>query len=71
MADGVVAEGDVVAIGDNGFVSLGDGERDKIVSLAGKRGGDGHRDGGDHAFEVVFGDGDLSGTRVADAVGRL
>lgn len=71
MAHGVITEGDVVAVGDDGFVSLGDGKRDEIVGLTGERGGDGHGDGGDHAFEIVFGDGDLSGTRVADAVGRL
>ena len=71
MANGVIAEGHIVAVGDDGFVALGHGERHEIIRLAAEGGGDGHGDGGNHALEIIAGNGDLAGAGVADAIWRL
>ncbi len=52
MADGVVAEGNVVAVGDHGFVALVHRERDKVISLALQSGRSRVRDGGDHSLQI-------------------
>ena len=52
MADRIVAERHVVAVGDYRLVALAHGERDEVVRLAIERGRDARGDGGDHAFEV-------------------
>ena len=71
MADRVVAERDVVAVGDHGFFSLTHGQRDEVVGLAFQRGRDLRRHGGDHALEIERVDRDFAGHGVADSVGRL
>ena len=40
MADGVIAERDIVAVGDDGLLALAHRERHEIVRLARERGGD-------------------------------
>ena len=52
MADGVVAEGNVVAVGDHGVVALVHRERDEVIGLALQGRGGGVRDGGDHSFQI-------------------
>jgi hypothetical protein len=71
MANGVVAEGHIIAIGDDGLVTLGYGEGYEVVRFAGECGGHRHGDRGDHAFEIVVGDGDFTGAGIADAVRGL
>src|SRR5579862_5050827 len=71
MADGVVAQCDVVAVGDQRVVALAHRERDEIIGLAFERRGDPGRYGRDHAFEIERVDGNLSGAGVADSVGCL
>ena len=71
MADGVVAERDIVAVGDQDFVSLGDGERDEVIRLALERFGSLDGNGGDHALHVERADGSLARDGVTDAVSRL
>ncbi len=71
MADGAVAERDVVALGDHDLLILNHRERHEVVSLALEGGGDGNRHGGHHALEVGGAERDLAQAGVTDAVGRL
>ena len=71
MADGVVAEGNVVAVGDHGVVALVHRERHKVISLALQSSGSGVGDGGDHSFQIRGGHGDLAGDGITDSIGRL
>src|SRR5579871_6716302 len=71
MANGVVAKRDVIAVGDNGLISLAHGERDEVICLAFKCAGDFGWNGRDHALEIERIDGDLAGRGIADAVRRL
>ena len=71
MADRVVAQRHVVAVGDHSFVALVHGQRDKVVSLALQRGRGGIRHGGHHALQVGLRDGDLSRSGVADSIRSL
>ena len=71
MANRVVAERDVVAIGDHGVLALIHRERHKVVGLALQSGGSGVGDGSDHSLQIRSRDGDLADDGVADAIGRL
>src|SRR5208283_2661834 len=71
MANGAVAELDVVGGGDEVFAGVGDGEGHEVVGSMAKglreRGGN----GADEALEIGVGDAGLSPGGVADAVGGL
>jgi hypothetical protein len=71
MADGIVAEADVVAIGDHGLVTLADRERDEVVRFALQSCGDTDGNGSNHALEVERVERDFARTGIADSVGRL
>ena len=71
MANRVIAKRNVVAVGNHGLIALGDGERNKVVSLAAERGRHRHRHHGNHAVKIVVGYRDLARTRIADAIRRL
>jgi len=71
VADGVVAQRDVVALGDERLITLADGEWHEVVGLALERSRDRARYGCDHAVEIGFGKRDLAAVRVANAIGRL
>src|SRR5215469_1325785 len=71
MADRIVAESDVVPIGDQRVIALADCERDEVVSLAFEGGSDAGRNGRDHALEVKRIHRNLAGAGVADAVRSL
>src|SRR5579872_1374301 len=71
MANGVVAEGDVVAVGDESLLALTHGKRYEVIGFSIEGGRDARGNGGDHPFEIEGIDGDFAGRGVADAVGRL
>ena len=71
MANRVVAERNVVAVGNHRLFALGHGERHEVVRLAAERGGHRHGHRRDHALEVVVGNGNLARAGVADAIWRL
>ena len=71
MANRAVAEGNVVAVGDDGLVSLIDGERDEVIRLAIKRRSDRLGDDGDHAFDISAGNIHFAGNGVTDSVRSL
>src|SRR5208282_2086123 len=71
MANGIVTESNVVTIGNDGFVALGNGERDEVIRFAGEGGGYRAGDGRDHALEIVVGNGDFTRAGIADSVGGL
>ena len=71
MANRVVAERNVVAIGDHGLIALGHGERHEIIRLAIERDRHRHGHGGNHALEIVVGDSNLSRAGIADPIRRL
>src|SRR3974377_274501 len=71
MADGVIAERNVVAVGDERLVALAYCQRDEVISFAFESGRDAGRNGSDHAFEVERVDCDFTGTGVTDTVRGL
>ncbi len=71
MANRIVAEGNVVAVGNYGVLALGHGERHEVVRLTAQRGGDRHWHRGNHAVEIVLSNGNLARAGVTDAIGRL
>jgi len=71
MANRVVAERNVVAVGNHRLFPLGHGEGHKVVSLAAERSGHRHWHCGGHALEIVVGNGDLARAGIADAIRRL
>ncbi len=71
MADRVIAERDVIAVGNDGLFSLADGERNEVVGFAFQRVRDFSGHGGDHALEIEGVDRDLSRHGIADSVGCL
>ena len=71
MADCVVAEGYVIAVGDKGLIAVTDRQGNEVVSLAFQCRSDAGRNGGDHAVEVEGVDRDLAQAGVTDAIGSL
>ena len=71
MANRIVAERNVVAVGNYGVFALGHGERHEVVRLAAERGSDRHGHRGGHALEIVVGNGNLARAGIADAIRRL
>ena len=71
VANGILAQRDIVAVGNQRLLALADGERNEVVSLAGERGRGGARDSGNHPVQIVLGNGDFPGTGVTNTVGRL
>src|ERR1700693_4669033 len=71
MADGVVAERDVVAVGDVSLLALRNSEWHKVVRLAFERGGNFGWDCRNHTLQVKRVHGNFSGGGVANAVHRL
>jgi hypothetical protein len=71
MADRIVAQRDVVTVGDDRLFSLIHGERDEVISLALERGGDAPGHGRDHALQVKGVHRDFAAHGIADSVGRL
>ncbi len=52
MADGVVAERDIVPVRDQGLVALAHRQRDEVIRLALERGRNLRGNRGDHPFQV-------------------
>ena len=71
MANCVVAERNVVAVGNHGLIALGYGERHEVVRFAAERGGHRHWHRGNHAVEIVVGNRDFARAGITDAVRRL
>ncbi len=71
VTDRLVTEGDIIAIGDQGVVSLADREWDEVVGLAIERVRNGVGERGNHALEFRCRDGDLSARGIANTIGRL
>src|SRR5438445_351282 len=71
MAHSVIAEGNIVAVGNQGFLPLANRQRNKIIGLALQRGRGSARHGSNHSLQVGFGDRDLTGNRIADTIWRL
>src|SRR5579864_71460 len=71
MAYGVVAKGDIVAIGDDSLFTLADGEGDEVIGFALEGGRHAGRDGGDHTFQVEGIDRNFSGHGITDSVWGL
>ena len=71
MADGAVAEIDGVGGRDQHLFLVGDGERNKIVSVLGEAFGDRHRHRLDHAGEIGFGEVRIAKGSVEDSVGTF
>src|SRR5579885_504115 len=71
MANGVIAKGDVVAVGDQRLVAVTHCKRYEVIGFAIERGRNAGGNGGDHALEIERIDGDFSRGGIADAVGRL
>ena len=71
MANRIVAERNVVAVGDYGILALIHRERHKIKSLVVQGGGSGVGDGSDHSLQIGGRDRDLARDGVADAIGGL
>src|SRR5207245_2586000 len=71
MAHSVIAEGNIVAVGNQGFLPLANRQRNKIIGLALQRGRGSARHGRNHSLQVGFGDRDLTGNRIADTIWRL
>ena len=71
MADGIVAERHVIAIGDNCFITLADGQRNKVIRLALKPGRDFFWNCGDHSLQVERVDRDFPREGITDSVGSL
>ncbi len=71
MANCVVAERHVVAVGDHGLIPLAHGQRDKVVRLAFQRCRDFGRHGGNHALQIERIHSSLTGHGIANPVCRL
>ena len=71
MAHRVVAERDVVAVGNQRLVVLAYGQGDEVIRLAFQRRCDPRRDSGDHPLQIKRVDRDLAGRGVTNTVGRL
>ncbi|MGO9087085.1 MAG: hypothetical protein ACLQBK_17840 [Candidatus Sulfotelmatobacter sp.] len=71
MADGIIAEGNVVTVGDQGFVALAHGERNEVIGVAFECGRDTRGNGGDHSLQIERVHRDLARHGVADPIGRL
>ena len=68
MANGVVAERHIVAVGDHGFLALAYGQRDEVVGLALENGRHFRWNRCDHALQIKRVDRDLASDGIADAV---
>jgi len=71
MANRVVAERNVVAVGNHGLIALGHGERHEVVRLAAERGRHRQLAPLQSCVEVVVGNGNFARAGVADAIRRL
>ena len=71
VADGVVAQLHVIAVGDHRVFALAHGQRDEVIRVAVKGPGGRFGNGGDHALKIGIGDGDLARNGITNAIGRL
>src|SRR5580692_10390694 len=71
MANRIVAEPNVVAIGDHGVLALIHRERNEVIGLALQSGGSSVGDSRDHSLQIRGCHGDLADDGVADAIRRL
>src|ERR1700743_1129434 len=71
VTDGAFYERAVKVLGHQGFVAVTDGERDKIISLAVQRRGNGAGHGVDDAFQIAGRQCDFACGGVTDSVGCL
>ena len=71
MANRLVAQGTVIALGNQRFISVAHRERNKIICFAVQCSGDAAGHGGDHFFQFTGRQGKLAGSGITDAVGRL
>src|SRR5215470_15486862 len=71
MANGVIAEGNVVAIGNNGLIALVHRERNKVIGLAVESTGNGCRHSRNHPLELGRRHTHFAGNRIADAIRGL
>ena len=71
MAHRVVAEPDVVAIGDHGVLALVHGERNEVISFAPQSSGSGIRNGSDHSFQIRGRAQSPRRDGIANSIGRL
>ncbi len=71
VADSAIAEQHIVAIGNQGLVAVGDGERNKVECLAGEDSSNRLRNSSDHALQLVGRKVDLAAGSITNAIGSL